>query len=101
MAAEVSVKPAAVNDSQRGISRIRSIVTDTVEDGIRSAKQAIRHGRYGAEDALDEMKHTVKHHPFQAVGGAFAAGVVAGGLFAFAAGVVAGRLLTLIGSRNR
>ena len=101
MADEVSVKPTAVNDSHRGISRIRSIVTDTVEDGIRSAKQAIKHGRYGAEDALDEMKHRVKHHPLQAVGGAFAAGVIAGGLFAFAAGVVAGGLFASIGSRNR
>ena len=101
MAAEVSEKPAAVNDSHRGISKIRSIVTDTVEDGIRSAKQAIKHGRYGAEDALDEVKHKVKHHPLEAVGVSFAAGVVGGGLLAFAAGVVAGSLLTLIRSRSR
>lgn len=101
MAAEVSTKPAEINDSHRGISTIRSIVTNTIEDGIRSAKQAIRHGRDGAEDALDEVKHTVKHHPLQAVGLAFAAGVFGGGLLAFAAGVVAGGSLTLIRSRNR
>lgn len=94
-------EPATVGDSQRGMSRIRSIVTDTVEDGLRSAKQAFKHGRHGAEDALDEVKHRVKHHPFQAVGVAFALGVIGAGVLAFAAGVAAGGVATFIASRKR
>lgn len=74
MAAEVMEKPVMVNHSFRGISKIRSIVTDVVEDGVRSANHAIKHGRYAGEDALDQVKHTVKQRPFQAVGTAFAAG---------------------------
>lgn len=89
MPAEVSQQPVPVDHSLRGISKIRSIVTGAVEDGVRSANQAIRHGRYAAEDALDEAKHTVKQRPFQSVGMAFAVGLVAGGL------------LSWIGTRNR
>lgn len=89
MPAEVSQKPITADYSFRRISKIRSTVADAVEDGVRSANQAIRHGRYAAEDAFDEAKHAVKQRPFQAVGMAFAAGIVAGGLLAW------------IGSRNR
>jgi ElaB/YqjD/DUF883 family membrane-anchored ribosome-binding protein len=89
MVADVLEKAAKVEDTVRGASRIRSIVTDAVEDGVRSANQAVRHGRYAAEDTLEEVKHTVKQRPFEAVGVAFAAGVLAGGL------------LTWIGLRKR
>jgi len=79
----VAEKPAAVEDAIREVSKIRSIVNDAVEEGVRSASQAIRHGRYAAEDAVEEVKHTVKQRPFQAIGIAFAAGVLAGGLLTF------------------
>jgi hypothetical protein len=65
------------------------MVTDAVEDGVRSASQAIRHGRYAAEDAIEEAKHTVKQRPLQAMG------------TVFAAGVLAGTFLTWIGFRRR
>ena len=73
-------KPAAVEDALREVSKIRSIVTDAVEDSIRSANQAIRHGRHAAEDVIEEAKHTVKQKPLQSIGTVFAAGVLAGGL---------------------
>jgi ElaB/YqjD/DUF883 family membrane-anchored ribosome-binding protein len=76
-------KPAAVEDTLREVSRIRSIVTNAVEDGIHSANQAIRHGRQAAEEAIEEAKHAVKQRPFQSVGAAFAAGILAGGLLAW------------------
>jgi len=82
-------KPAPVEGAIREVSKIRNIVTDAVEDGVRSASQAIRHGRYAAEDAVEEVKHTVKQRPFQSVG------------IAFAAGVLAGSFLTWIGLRRR
>ena len=89
MLANVSEKPATVENPLREVSKIRSMVTDAVEDGVRSASQAIRHGRYAAEDAIEEAKHTVKHRPIQAMG------------TVFAAGILAGTFLTWIGFRRR
>jgi ElaB/YqjD/DUF883 family membrane-anchored ribosome-binding protein len=89
MLADVLEKPATVEDALREVSKIRSIVTDAVEDSIRSANQAIRHGRHAAEDVIEEAKHTVKQKPLQAMGIVFATGVLAGGL------------LTWIGFRRR
>lgn len=79
MPAEVLEKPAAVEEVAREVSNIRSIVTDAVEDGLRTARQAIKHGRYAAEDAIEEAQHSVKQRPLVAVGAAFAAGLVVGG----------------------
>jgi ElaB/YqjD/DUF883 family membrane-anchored ribosome-binding protein len=78
MPAEVLKKPPAVEDALREVSNIRSIVTDAVEDGVRSASQAIKHGRYAAEDVIEEAKHTLKQRPLQAMGIVFAAGVLSG-----------------------
>ena len=89
MPADVLEKPVTAEDALREVSKIRSLVKDAVEDGVRSASQAIRHGRYAAEDAIEEAKHRVKQRPLQAMGLAFAAGVLAGGL------------LTWIGFRRR
>ena len=74
-------KPATVENPLREVSKIRSRVTDAVEDGVRSASQAIRHGRHAAEDAIEEAKHTVKQRPLQAMCSVFAAGVLAGTFF--------------------
>ncbi len=76
-------KPAGVEDAIREVSKIRSIVTDAVEDSVRSANQAIKHGRHAAEDVLEEAKHAVKQKPFQSIGAAFVAGALAGGLLAW------------------
>jgi ElaB/YqjD/DUF883 family membrane-anchored ribosome-binding protein len=89
MPANVSERPETVENPLREVSKIRSMVTDAVEDGVRSASQAIRHGRYAAEDAIEEAKHTVKQRPLQAMG------------TVFAAGVLAGTFLTWIGFRRR
>ena len=78
MPANVLEKPATVEDALREVSKLRSMVSEAVEDGVRSANQAIKRGRYAAEDAIDEVKHTVKQKPMQAMGVVFAAGVLAG-----------------------
>ncbi len=70
-----------LQDAFRTVTRVKAIVTDAMEDGVRSATQAIKHGRHVAEDAIDDARHTVKQKPLEAVGIAFAAGVLAGGLF--------------------
>ena len=46
MLAGVLEKPGTVENPPREVSKIRSRVTDAMEDGVRSARQAIRHGRY-------------------------------------------------------
>jgi ElaB/YqjD/DUF883 family membrane-anchored ribosome-binding protein len=89
MPADLLEKPVTAEDALREVSKIRSLVKDAVEDGVRSASQTIRHGRYAAEDAIEEARHTVKQRPLQAMG------------IAFAAGVLAGSLLTWIGFRRR
>ena len=89
MQADVLEQSVGVEDALREVSKIRSIVNEAVEDGVRSANQVIKHGRQAAENALEEAKHTVKQKPFQSIGLAFAAGTVAGALFTF------------IGLRNR
>ena len=89
MLADVLEKTATVENPLREVSKIRSRVTDAVEDGVRSASQAIRHGRYAAEDAIEDAKHTVKQRPLQAMG------------TVFAAGILAGTFLTWIGFRRR
>jgi ElaB/YqjD/DUF883 family membrane-anchored ribosome-binding protein len=89
MQTSVVEEPATVEHAAREVSKLRTMVNDAMEEGVRSASQAIRHGRDAAEDALEDVKHTVKRRPIQAIGLAFAAGVFAGGL------------LTWIGSRRR
>jgi ElaB/YqjD/DUF883 family membrane-anchored ribosome-binding protein len=83
MPVDVLEKPATVEDAARGVYKIGSMVTDAVEDGMRSARQAIKHGRYAAEDVIEEAQHTVKQRPLQAMGIAFAAGVLVGGFLAW------------------
>jgi ElaB/YqjD/DUF883 family membrane-anchored ribosome-binding protein len=89
MPADVLEKTATAEDARREVSKIRSIVTDAVEDGVRSASRAIKHGHYAAEDVIDQAEHRVKQRPFQAIGIVFAAGVLVGGF------------LTWIGFRRR
>ena len=83
MPADILEKPATVEDVAREVSKIRSIVTDAVEDGVRSARQAIKHGRHATENVIEEAQHAVKQRPLQAMGIAFAAGVLAGGFLAW------------------
>lgn len=83
MPTDILEKPAMVEDAAREVSKIRSIVTDAVEDGVRSPRQAIKHGRHEAEDVIGEAQHAVKQRPLQAMGIAFAAGVLAGGFLAW------------------
>ncbi len=89
MLGDVLEKSVTVENPLHEVSKIRSRVTDAVEDGVRSASQAISHARYAAEDAIEEAKHTVKQRPLQAIG------------TVFAAGILAGTFLTWVGFRRR
>ena len=83
MAMELLEKQATVEDVLREVSKIKSIVTDAVDDGVRSALRTVRQGRAAAEDAMDDAKRAVRQNPLEAVGIVFAAGVVAGCLAAW------------------
>lgn len=83
MSPAVSEMPSTVEDALREVSRIKSVVTDAVEDGVKTAVKAIKQGRYAAEDAIGEARHTVKQRPFQAMGIVFATGVLTGALVAW------------------
>ncbi len=81
-------KPAAVEDILRDVSRFKSIVTDAVDDGVRSALRAMRQGRIAADDAIHDARRAVKQNPLQSMG------------ILFAAGVMTGALATWLGSRR-
>lgn len=84
MPAEVFEKPAAtVEEVLREVSRIKTVVTDAVDEGVRSAMKSIKQGRRAAEDAIDDARHTVKQNPLQSMGIVFAAGVLTGALVAW------------------
>lgn len=80
MPTDVLQMPASVEEALREVSRMKTIVTEAVEDGMKSAMKAIKQGRYAAEDMIGDARHTVKQKPFQSVGVVFAAGVVMGAL---------------------
>ena len=63
-----------------GLADVKYRVTDRLEDGIRSARQAVKHGRHAMEDIIEDAQHTVKQRPFGAMGLAFATGILVGGV---------------------
>jgi ElaB/YqjD/DUF883 family membrane-anchored ribosome-binding protein len=78
MPADLLQKPATVEDVFREVSRIKSMVTEAVDDGVRSALRTFKQGRHAAEDAIDDARHAVKQNPIQAVSIVFATGVLTG-----------------------
>ena len=83
MSVDLLQKPATVDDVFREVTKIKAVVTEAVDDGVRSALRTIKQGRRAAEDAIDDARHVVKRKPIQAVGIVFAAGVVTGILAAW------------------
>jgi ElaB/YqjD/DUF883 family membrane-anchored ribosome-binding protein len=79
MGMEILEKQAAtVEDILREVSNIKSVVKDSVYDGVRSAMRTVKQGRDAAEDAIDDAKRAVKQNPLEAVGIVFVAGVLFG-----------------------
>jgi ElaB/YqjD/DUF883 family membrane-anchored ribosome-binding protein len=76
--ADILEKPASVDEVLREVSRIQSVVTDAVEEGVRSALRAVRQGEKFAEDTIHDAKYAIKRNPLQAAGIVLAAGVVLG-----------------------
>ena len=62
--------------------RIKVAFTEAAEDGIKSAKRAVRNGRMAVEDFIDEAVFAVKRNPLKSIavtfGAAFGIGALAG-----------------------
>ena len=88
MQAELLEKVPSPTEVLREVSRIKTVVTEAVEDGVKAALKAVKQGRASAEDVLEEARHRVKKSPIEAMG------------IVFAAGILTGSLLTWIGCRR-
>lgn len=80
MAASLLEKQTSIEDVMNELSNLKSVVTDAVEDGMKTAVKAMKQGRNAAFDAIDDARHTVKRKPIQAIGVVFAAGLLTGSL---------------------
>jgi ElaB/YqjD/DUF883 family membrane-anchored ribosome-binding protein len=80
MAVEVLERQGAVDDVLREVSRIKSMVAEAVEDGVKTALRTVKQGQEITEDAIHDARYAIKRNPFQAVGIVFAAGVVIGSI---------------------
>lgn len=78
MAVDVFEKAPSVEEVAREVTRIKSMITEAVDDGVRSAMKTIKQGRQAAEDAVHDTKKAVKENPLEAIGIAFAAGILTG-----------------------
>ncbi len=76
--AEILGKPVTVDEVLREVSHIKSVVTEAVDDGVRSALRAAKQGKEFAEDKMDDARHAIKRKPLQAAGIFLAAGIVLG-----------------------
>jgi ElaB/YqjD/DUF883 family membrane-anchored ribosome-binding protein len=83
MSTSLLEKQASVEDVLREVSRLKSVVTEAVEEGVQTAVNALKQGRDAAEDVIYDARHTVKQKPLQSMGVVFAAGVLAGSLLAW------------------
>jgi ElaB/YqjD/DUF883 family membrane-anchored ribosome-binding protein len=81
MANSVLDKQPTVDDIYREVNRIKSIVTDAVDDGVQTAIRAIKQGRDTADDIAHDARFAIKRNPLQAAGIILAAGVIIGSLF--------------------
>ena len=79
-------KQAAVEDILRDVNRIKSIVTEAVEEGVESAMRAVKQGREAAEDAVQDARTAIKRNPLQSAGLLLGVGILIGCLAAFLAG---------------
>lgn len=83
-ASDLIDKAPSVDEVLREVSRIKEVVTDAVEDGVKQALKAIESGRESAEDLIHDTKRRVRQKPLEAVGIVFAVGVLTGALLTWA-----------------
>ena len=58
--------------------RLKEVISDAVEDGLRAARRTMKEGRELAEDGYEEAIHTVKNYPLQTVAVTFGVALATG-----------------------
>jgi ElaB/YqjD/DUF883 family membrane-anchored ribosome-binding protein len=72
------------HESPTGEVEIRMAqVRRALRENMIAADRLAKRGRYAAEDALEEARHEIKRHPFEAVAASFGIGVGVGILSAW------------------
>jgi len=64
------------------------VVDRVVEEGARSARQALRTGRFAAEDLIDQTTLRVRQKPLRSLGWAFLCGALMAGATLYAFGKI-------------
>jgi len=82
---------AFANATQAETVRLKSAVTDAIEDGVHAARRAMKHGLHVAEDMMDDAAHEVKRHPMGAM--------ATTSILSFTAGVLVGWMVFGLGKR--
>lgn len=86
MAQSILENQATVDDIFREVNRIKSVVTEAVDDGVQQALRAMKQGREAAEDAVRDARTAIKRNPLQSAGVLLGVGIIIGCLAAFLAG---------------
>jgi len=60
--------------------RMKATITERIEDSMKTAGRAVKHGYRTAEDFAADATYRIKRDPLRALGLCFAAGVAAGWL---------------------
>jgi ElaB/YqjD/DUF883 family membrane-anchored ribosome-binding protein len=71
-----------LEEMAQSASRLKSSVSDAVEDNIHRVRRAAKRGWHSAQDLVDNADYRVRRHPFEAVaitaGTGFAIGFLVG-----------------------
>ena len=67
-----------IDETARKASRAASAVADALEDGGGAARRVTKQASHTAIELLADTKKRVQRNPFEAIGAAFTAGIVAG-----------------------
>jgi ElaB/YqjD/DUF883 family membrane-anchored ribosome-binding protein len=66
-------------------SRLKTAASHAIEDAVTETKRFAKHGRYAAEDLMEDAAHRVKHDPLRSVAFGFALGISIGALVVWVA----------------
>ena len=78
MPSDVSEKVPSLTEVLREVSWMKNVVTEAVEDGVKTALETARKSQASVQNAIEETRLQVKRSPFEAIGIVFLAGLLTG-----------------------
>ena len=78
MPSDLLEKAPSIDEVIREVSRIKTTVTQAVEDGFKSAVKAVEQGRQVTGDMIDDGKRMMRRKPIESAGVIFASGILLG-----------------------